>query len=68
MPYGLFVPEVFVGAPHHRAIRRSLMPPRLARVAALFNPKTHTGQYCDVLEAGLIIPPGLLAIADEVIE
>src|SRR5262249_8770216 len=25
--------------------------PRLARVAALFNPKTHTGQYWDVLEA-----------------
>jgi putative tryptophan/tyrosine transport system substrate-binding protein len=24
--------------------------PRLARVAALFNPKTHTGQYWDVLE------------------
>jgi putative ABC transport system substrate-binding protein len=25
--------------------------PRLSRVAALFNPKTHTGQYWDVLEA-----------------
>jgi putative ABC transport system substrate-binding protein len=25
--------------------------PRLGRVAALFNPKTHTGQYWDVLEA-----------------
>src|SRR5262249_60533554 len=25
--------------------------PGLARVAALFNPKTHTGQYWDVLEA-----------------
>jgi putative ABC transport system substrate-binding protein len=42
--------------------------PRLARVAALFNPKTHTGQYWDVLEAitqSLGVTFGKAAVQDE---
>ncbi len=42
--------------------------PRLARVAALFNPKTHTGQYWDVLEAAtqsLGVTFGKAAVEDD---
>jgi putative ABC transport system substrate-binding protein len=42
--------------------------PRLTRVAALFNPKTHTGQYWDVLEAAtqsLGVTFGKAAVEDD---
>jgi ABC-type uncharacterized transport system substrate-binding protein len=42
--------------------------PRLARVAALFNPKTHTGQYWDVLQAAtqsLGVTFGKAAVEDD---
>ena len=42
--------------------------PRLGRVAALFNPKTHTGQYWDVLEAAtqsLGVTFGKAAVEDD---